>query len=501
MAVVGRVAILPKGIWNIAATYDQLDTVSHNNALYLAIQKSTGINPETDTNGTYWQLCVSNADMQSKIDDIVGGTTTVEKSKTAEKATVSEKLETARKIGNAEFDGTKDVTLEDVGAEQLLTKSITGTSLHLTDTLAGKCEVKVPHNLLKKVDIETHYHSSNVSANSDSGTITIRQLHQDTFFGLGVNVDAGKFYTISADVSGNLDDVYTFYLREAQKGPLLRIDDVNKRVSVTILALTTSEYIMFDDLTRPVTNTGNTITLSNIMIEEGNVAHDYVPHEYSVKSCTKNLLSKHYSQTVTSLGGNTYELLGDGSIRITGTKNGFSVFDVLGYVDKLPANLEKGETYTFSVQENDAGIVVNVYYKIAGSGWKSVGEENSSRNSITFVLEPNWTSLLLRVNPTVDNVAVDIIVSPMLEKGFKRTEYIPNSESSVLVTSDTVYLNTFTEETNIFNDYNAEMTVTYGITETGNKLITAEANASKTDALEKRVNELTAAVLELQTGH
>ena len=46
---------MPKGDWNNITTYDMLDLVSYNGVAYLARASSTGQNPSTDTQMTYWQ--------------------------------------------------------------------------------------------------------------------------------------------------------------------------------------------------------------------------------------------------------------------------------------------------------------------------------------------------------------------------------------------------------------------------------------------------------------
>lgn len=55
MVSAGRILIMPKGDWNNITTYDMLDLVSYNGVAYLARASSTGQNPSTDTQMTYWQ--------------------------------------------------------------------------------------------------------------------------------------------------------------------------------------------------------------------------------------------------------------------------------------------------------------------------------------------------------------------------------------------------------------------------------------------------------------
>lgn len=73
MAIAGKVAIVPKGKWNSEEAYENLDLVTHNNALYIAKQGSTNIAPQ---DGEYWMFCVQSAD-ETTIQDIINGDMTV----------------------------------------------------------------------------------------------------------------------------------------------------------------------------------------------------------------------------------------------------------------------------------------------------------------------------------------------------------------------------------------------------------------------------------------
>ena len=73
MAIAGRVAIVPKGEWNSSISYEKLDVVSYNNALYMAKKPSVG---QVPADGEYWMLCVQSIDY-SEFEKIINGTTTV----------------------------------------------------------------------------------------------------------------------------------------------------------------------------------------------------------------------------------------------------------------------------------------------------------------------------------------------------------------------------------------------------------------------------------------
>lgn len=73
MAIAGKVAILPKGEWNSAVSYEKLDAVSYDNALYIAKKTSVG---QVPTDGEYWMFCLQSIDY-AEFEKIINGTTTV----------------------------------------------------------------------------------------------------------------------------------------------------------------------------------------------------------------------------------------------------------------------------------------------------------------------------------------------------------------------------------------------------------------------------------------
>ena len=73
MAIAGRVAIVPKGEYSNAVTYDKLDLVMFNNDAYVAKKASTGIEPTDDE---YWMLILNNV-VAEDLENIINGTTPV----------------------------------------------------------------------------------------------------------------------------------------------------------------------------------------------------------------------------------------------------------------------------------------------------------------------------------------------------------------------------------------------------------------------------------------
>lgn len=73
MAIAGKVSILPKGEWNSSVSYEKLDAVSYDNALYIAKKPSVG---QVPTDGEYWMFCLQSIDY-AEFEKIINGTTTV----------------------------------------------------------------------------------------------------------------------------------------------------------------------------------------------------------------------------------------------------------------------------------------------------------------------------------------------------------------------------------------------------------------------------------------
>lgn len=73
-AIAGKVAITPKGEWNVATQYEKLDFVLYGDDSYVARKESVGVEPGTDDET--WQLSLRGASAQ-QIEDIINGTTPV----------------------------------------------------------------------------------------------------------------------------------------------------------------------------------------------------------------------------------------------------------------------------------------------------------------------------------------------------------------------------------------------------------------------------------------
>ena len=74
MAVAGKVAITPKGLYVTGNIYDRLDMVSNNNKIYVA-RKSTNVEPTGTENTDDWMFIIESEqqnpkDLTQKIEDL-----------------------------------------------------------------------------------------------------------------------------------------------------------------------------------------------------------------------------------------------------------------------------------------------------------------------------------------------------------------------------------------------------------------------------------------------
>ncbi len=62
MAIAGRVAIVPKGEWDVATNYKRLDYITYHNIAYVAKKDSVGQTP-TGVSNQYWMLSTDVSEM------------------------------------------------------------------------------------------------------------------------------------------------------------------------------------------------------------------------------------------------------------------------------------------------------------------------------------------------------------------------------------------------------------------------------------------------------
>ena len=219
-------------------------------------------------------------------------------------------------------------------------------------------------------------------------------------FSRDVNFKAGETYTASAgvivSVKSNGETKYLFNTFVWEEGYTL--GNIYTQVANTTV----------DDIVYPMLNSGSTALPYEPYFEGLRSAP-----VTEVESVGKNLIPLPHTdggagESVTILGV-TYTVNADGSVKRTGTANGYSNFSF-----SRDVNFKAGETYTAS-----AGVIVSV---------KSNGETKWLSNTFVWKEEYTLGNIYTQVNP---NVAVDDTIYPMINKGSVALEYTPYTKRSL----------------------------------------------------------------------
>lgn len=297
--------------------------------------------------------------------------------------------------------------------------------------------------------------------------------------------------------------VNTYYCRSNQKlrdvCPALRVGDVatlslttpsghskyiylsalgttwNVGTSITLTDDILDSYVVFYGYTESEQGNETSAVISNIQIENGDVATEYVPYvdpsTVKVTRCGKNIISQPYAHSsgYTS-NGVTFTVQEDGSVIINGTATATTEF-IFERALKLP----KGKyTYRLFGVENAPDMCSGVVNQYNGETWlKGLGSDRGS--GLTFEITDVDKDYIIRTNVYIllsGKVFTNFRVSPMLCVGkvasdyeaSKVSTYIPNADGSVDITSlsPTMTLLTDTDGVTIDLEYNRDTTAVMG---------------------------------------
>lgn len=479
MANAGRVAIVPKGDWDLSEAYKRLDAVTYNNILYIAkkvVPKNTAV-----TNTDYWMPSVA------------GGV--------AVKATT-------KNIGQVQPDGeTIEVDADGkISAKTALdTKPtiIATAEPNIVDTVEAPMLVtNATRNLLKPTLETTTKNGVTITKNGD-GTYTLN----------GTN-------TLSGNPAGIIWISIASVTLPNQKAVLLGSN--NPKVGVYVSGETST---VFGDGSREILESdyGKTVnfgiaiayeaTLDNVVVKPmlttdlSATYDDFVPYDgYEIKSCGKNLL-KPTLETITE-NGVTCTNNGDGTYTLNGTATKNTFFNI-NY--KIP--IIKGVTYNvvcFKEGDYKKGKIISCVRHN-----KSEDEYIFGDGTFTADSDGCWLWLEVFSGHTVNNVTI----YPMITRDLTATvsDYEPYTESKVQITPSTEFpllgLKSFDGETNIISPGNVE--VGYAKNDSGkailgmckptvkNLVATVEGNpldATMGAQLKKEIDELKAKVDAMSTS-
>lgn len=502
MANAGRVAIVPKGDWDLSEAYKRLDAVTYNNILYIAkkvVPKNTAV-----TNTDYWMLSVA------------GGV--------AVKATT-------KNIGQVQPDGeTIEVDADGkISAKTALdTKPtiIATAEPNIVDTVESPMLVtNATKNLFDARILNTTPASvnSNTKYSVSEGSITVSAVSKNTSFvqvywlapieKLGLSVGDKVFFSIEIDTSGaNINGEQRVYLYQTsnendgskkvilspgkEQGKLDVIDDTD-----IVLLFRLNQNTDYNEV-------GQFFTVKNIQIEKSSAVTNYVPYDgYEIKSCGKNLVTPTYA-TIT-LNGITCTNNGDGTYTFNGTATDSIFFNINKNI-----SINKGTKYKV-VCFKDEDYIQN---KIISCVRRVDTTAEFVFNNGTFVsnTENCWLWIQITKGVTVSN----LVAKPMITTDLNATydDFVPYQDGgTVQITPSTEFpllgLKAFDGETNIISPGNVE--VTYAKNNSGKAILgmckptvknlvsTVEGNpldATMGAQLKKEIDELKAKVDAMSTS-
>ncbi len=232
---------------------------------------------------------------------------------------------------------------------------------------------------------------------------------------------------------------------------------------------------------------GTTVdTIFYPMLEEGAVAHDYVPYAgYIIKTCNRNLIPFPYTDGMskTSLGV-TFSVNSDGSITANGTSSGSATYD-LAY----PIVLPKGR-YKISGIDTNSSYFILLQGIVGSSVIKTIGSTRSGQSE--FNIDYNGYDSI-RISCRVANTtANNLVFKPMLEYGEVSHEFEVQKTSSVDITKDTklpLMLDAYKGVTNILSPSYTK--VNYALNESGKGLLDAIAGIPTSNGMVEILVDLT----------
>lgn len=152
------------------------------------------------------------------------------------------------------------------------------------------------------------------AVSNDAFTMPFYNVHSNIY---RIDVLPNSQYVLSWDSNNTLPGrVYVFKNGLSGSENYVQVDNASKKY----ITFSTNENTNFITIRFGVTNAGNSITYSNIQLEEGSIATDYEPYGYKVPVVVngKNLLNTKLSTT--QLGaGITFQKNNDGTVVVNGT--------------------------------------------------------------------------------------------------------------------------------------------------------------------------------------
>lgn len=251
-------------------------------------------------------------------------------------------------------------------------------------------------------------------------------------------LEKGKTYTVSAKVNtsfgsgGWINAMYVFDTNPATF-ETIAVERGNGKIETTFSVEKDCKYVRLqfsfnEGGTNGYATEGTEITFSEMMLEEGNVAHKYQPYNLSRKGIVEqivvdNLLEFPYYEKTKTQNGITFTVNDDdGTVKVNGTASENVQFIFTHRIDNkvvLPAG-----TYTVSGCPKGGGS--NSYYlqiaKTKDNSFYLMGVDTG--NGFTFTLTED-TDILIAIYIASGVTVSNLVFKPMLERGTVAHPYQP----------------------------------------------------------------------------
>lgn len=430
----GKIVMTPKGGYDSTVAYEFLDIVTYNGSSYLCKKTSTGNEP---TKEEYWQPIANKGDKP-----ILGEDYFTEEDKNEMADAVSEgarsNFDSYYNGKVEEFNSHNDhiVSANEELFNALPSDTASGSDINITygkecrllsSNIKGKCVQDGTPTPTAPVEIEVNKGYRNIFnipyTENNKLTYTAKKTDDFVLTDYYVELEAGKKYTFSCKTSGTFGGAST-----TQTQCFLMLDKafatvwvmVNKEGYTFTPTVSGKYYLRYD-----VNVTGETHSFWDFQIEEGDVAHKYVPYGngFNIVTNTKNLFSGYIK-----------------GIKLDSTKGTEGNDTTSATSDFIPVNYNKNEVYYLSGLSNNLWTFVGAYNNkkefLGRSGANPVSKLSLNKDNFkSGTAQGTGDIAYLRVTTYENNETsgkIDDIdnLNVQLEKGTVATDWVPYQHNS-----------------------------------------------------------------------
>lgn len=246
-----------------------------------------------------------------------------------------------------------------------------------------------------------------------------------------VKIEAGKTYTFSCNSVRYGATGGGYYLRayteDKNSYRVVAYDTVTLSPRCTFTAEQGDCYLRIAFYGSTKSNPEDTSVYSNIQLEEGTEATEYVPYispaEATVVRCSKNLIQYPFAFATRTINGVTFTPHSDGTVFVRGTATANTYFALNGGFNsdavQIPCTLKPGEEYTIT----DAMVFL----------YKDGATKAFNEGSFVMVEGYDYYGIFVYVP---SGATVETVLMPQLELGGSSTEFMPYFSESYIAEAD-----------------------------------------------------------------